>query len=222
MTGRVALVTGASRGIGFAIASIFRDKGVKVIAPTRDELDLANRKSLDAYLQHLDFPVDILVNNAGINELAGIAEIDRDVWDKMIQVDLTAPLEISRRVAAGMSRRGWGRILNISSVFSMVTKERRGAYSAVKAGLNGLTRTMALELGPGGVLVNALCPGFVETELTKANNTDEELVRISATIPLGCLAAPDDIAKVALFLCSDENSYITGQSIVVDGGYMLR
>jgi 3-oxoacyl-[acyl-carrier protein] reductase len=222
MTGKVALVTGASRGIGLAIAAIIRDRGVKVIAPSRGELDLADRKSIDAYLKRLDLPVDILINNAGINELAGIEEIDREVWDKMIQVDLTAPLELCKHVAQGMKQRGWGRILNISSVFSLVTKERRAAYSAVKSGLNGLTRTMALELAPNGILVNALCPGYVATELTKSNNTPDDLIQISKTIPLGRLAEPDELAKVALFLCSEENTYLTGQTIVVDGGFVLR
>ena len=222
MIGRVALVTGASRGIGLAIASAFRGKGATVLTPNRIELDLADRASLDSYLQRLDLPVDILINNAGINELAGIEEIDRDVWDKMIQVDLTAPLELSKWVAEGMGRRRWGRILNISSIFSLVAKERRGAYSAMKAGLNGLTRAMALELAPRGILVNALCPGYVETELTKVNNSAEDLAQISRSIPLGRLAVPDELAKVAAFLCSGENTYLTGQTIVADGGFILR
>jgi 3-oxoacyl-[acyl-carrier protein] reductase len=218
----VALVTGGARGIGSAIACAFRAQGAVVITPSHAELDLASRSSMDAYLATLVSPVDILVNNAGINVLADLEEINRETWDKMIQVDLTAPLEITQRLASGMKRRGWGRILNISSIFSLVTRERRGAYSAVKSGLNGLTRTMALELAPCGILVNALCPGYVETELTRANNSDEELLEIVRTIPLGRLATPADLAKVAVFLCSDDNAYVTGQTIVVDGGYLLR
>ena len=222
MKGRIALVTGASRGIGAAIADVFKERGATVIAPTRGELDLASRASVKDYCDRLKRPVDILVNNAGINVLAGLGELRPETWDDMIRVNMTAPLELAQRLSAGMAERGWGRILNISSIFSLVTRERRLVYSSVKAGLNGMTRALALELAPHGVLVNALCPGYVETELTRVNNSAEDLKDIIKTIPVGRLAQPQEMARMAAFLVSDENTYLTGQTLVVDGGFLLR
>jgi 3-oxoacyl-[acyl-carrier protein] reductase len=222
MKSRTVLVTGASRGIGEAIATGFRDKGWSVLAPSRAELDLSAPASLHAYCNACHTPVDGLVNNAGINVLSEAEAIDPSLWQAMLRIDLTAPLELAQRLAPGMRERKWGRILNISSVFSLVTKERRLAYSTVKAGLNGLTRTLALELAPHNVLVNALCPGYVETELTARNNGPAELDVIRESIPLGRLARPDEIARIAVFLCSEENTYLTGQCVVADGGFTLR
>lgn len=222
MKGRIALVTGASRGIGAAIADVFKERGATVIAPARKELDLASRASVKDYCDSLKHPVDILVNNAGINVLAGLGELRPETWDDMIRVNMTAPLELAQRLSAGMAERGWGRILNISSIFSLVTRERRLAYSSVKAGLNGMTRALALELAPHGILVNALCPGYVETELTRVNNSANDLKAIIKTIPVGRLAQPQEMARMAAFLVSDENTYLTGQTLVVDGGFLLR
>ena len=125
-------------------------------------------------------------------------------------------------VAPGMKARGWGRVVNISSIFGVVTKERRGAYSAVKAGLNGLTRTAAVELAPFGVLVNSVCPGYVATDLTRQNNSPADLEKIAATIPAGRLAEPEEIARFVAWLCGEANTYLTGQTILVDGGFTCR
>jgi 3-oxoacyl-[acyl-carrier protein] reductase len=222
MTGRTALVTGASRGIGFAIAARLRHDGVRVLAPSRGELDLLSNASIDAYLAALKEPVDILVNNAGINRLAaGIEVPDSDIEDTL-QVNLVAPIRLIRGIAPQMIARSYGRIVNISSIWSMVTKPRRATYSASKSGLNGMTRTLAVELAPFNVLVNAVAPGYVNTELTRQNNTEQELEAIRKTIPLQRLAEPDEIAEVVSFLCSEKNSYITGQIIVVDGGFTCQ
>lgn len=222
MNPRTALITGASRGIGETIAKQFRARGWLVLSPCRSELDLASAESVRRYCEGLSVPVDALVNNAGINTLASWDSILPEQWDEMIRIDLTAPLELAQYLAAGMKERGWGRILNISSIFSLVTKERRLAYSTVKAGLNAMTRSLALELAPYNVVVNALCPGYVETALTRANNSPEEVVAIERTIPVGRLAQPEEIAHVAVFLCSEENTYLTGQTLAVDGGFLLR
>lgn len=222
MSPRVVLITGASRGIGAAIAKHFCASGLKVIAPGRAEMDLASTESVQRYCDRLSDSVDVLVNNAGINTIENWDKIGAEQWSEMVRIDLSAPLELAQRFAPGMKARGWGRILNISSIFSLVTKERRLAYSTVKAGLNGMTRALALELAPYHVLVNALCPGYVETELTRANNTPEELALIARAIPVGRLAQPDEIARVAFFLCSEENTYLTGQTLVADGGFLLR
>jgi 3-oxoacyl-[acyl-carrier protein] reductase len=119
-----------------------------------------------------------------------------------------------------MAARGWGRILNLSTIFSVVTKERRAAYAMTKSALNALTRSVAVEFGPAGVLVNALAPGYVDTALTRQNNSPAALEAICATIPLRRLAAPAELARIAAFLVSDENSYLTGQTIVADGGFI--
>lgn len=125
-------------------------------------------------------------------------------------------------VVPGMRSRAWGRVVNISSIYALVTRERRASYSSTKAAVLGLTRAAAVELAPFGILVNAVCPGFVETALTRQNNTAEELADIAASVPLGRLAEPQDIASVVAFLCSEENRYMTGQALVVDGGFTCR
>jgi 3-oxoacyl-[acyl-carrier protein] reductase len=191
-----------------------------VIAPPRSELDLARPASIDAYLDsHAGLEVDILVNNAGINVLNAIQEIDAGTWQSMLQVNLSAALQLVKFYGPGMAARGWGRILSVSSVLGLVARERRAAYSMTKAALDALTRTAAVEFGPAGVLANSLAPGFVDTDLTRLNNSPQVLAGIQAAIPLRRLAAPAELAKVAAFLVSEENTYLTGQVICVDGGF---
>jgi len=219
---RIALVTGASRGIGAAIAIRLRQDGVKVLTPPRSELDLLSDASIDAYLSNLKEPVDILVNNAGINPLgSGIEFRDSDLHDTL-QVNLIAPVRLIRGLAPQMKERRYGRIVNISSIWSVVSKPRRVVYALSKAGLNAMTRTLAVELAPYNVLVNAVAPGFVNTELTRQNNTEQELEAIRQTIPVCRLAEPDEIAEVVAFLCSEKNTYIVGQIILVDGGFTCQ
>jgi 3-oxoacyl-[acyl-carrier protein] reductase len=170
-------------------------------------------------LSHRDEKVDILVNNAGTNVLNAVTDIDLATWEAMAQVNLGAVLRLVQTFAPGMFARGWGRILNLSSIFSLVTRERRAAYSMTKAALNALTRSAAVEYGPGGVLVNALAPGYVDTDLTRTNNSPEALQRICGLIPLRRLATVVELAKIAGFLVSEANSYLTGQVVVVDGGF---
>jgi len=222
-TQRTALVTGAARGIGAAIAARLERDGVAVLRPTRAELDLASPESIDRWLaSHAQHAVDILVNNAGINVLQGLEEVDDATWQKVVQVNLRAPFRLIQGFAKGMKERHWGRIVNISTVFSIVTKARRSSYTTVKSGLNGLTRTSAVELGPFGILVNALCPGYIDTDLTRQNNSPADLERIRASIPLERLARPEEMAEVVAFLVSEANSYVTGQLIVADGGFSCQ
>ncbi len=215
------LVTGGSRGIGQVISQTLRDYGNDVFTPGRNELDLLNPRSIDDYFI-ANGQFDILINNAGINELAEISEIDASVWSDMVQTNLTAPMTLIQKVIPHMKEKKWGRIINISSIFSLISKEKRGAYSSVKAGLNGLTRTASLELGPYGILVNSICPGYVETDLTLKNNSAEDIKKIVNDIPLKRMAAPKEIAELVVFLASERNSYITGQAITIDGGFTIK
>ena len=219
MKGRTAFVTGGSRGIGKAIAARLRVGGAKVLTPARRELDLLSNASIDAYLSTLREPVDILVNDAGISRLGSATEAsDADIQDTL-QINLVAPLRLIRGLVPAMMERRYGRIVNISSIWSMVSKPRRITYAASKSGLNGLTRTLAVELAPHSILVNAVAPGYVLTEMTRQNNTEAELSAICQTIPAQRLAQPEEIAEVVAFLCSKANSYLTGQTILVDGGF---
>lgn len=218
-----ALITGASRGIGYSVAKHFQEIGIETLTPSRQEMDLASPRSIEGYLASVrDAGVNILVNNAGINALWSLGEMPDAEWAAMMQTNLTAPMQLIRGLAPGMQAQGWGRVVNISSVFSLVTKEKRAAYSATKSGLNGLTRTAAVELSPHGILVNSVCPGYIDTELTHKNNSPADLARIVETIPARRMAQPEEIARFVGFLCSRDNTYITGQSLVIDGGFSCK
>ena len=176
---------------------------------------------MDRYLARLDLPIDILVNDAGVNRLAGLVETDDDLLRDTLEVNLIAPLRLARALAPAMAERGWGRVVNVTSVWTVVARERRLPYIVSKTGLNGLTRAMAVEFGSRGVLVNAVAPGFVMTEMTTRNNTPEQLQVIAEGVPLRRLAEPDEIAELVAFLASARNSFMTGQVLVCDGGYSV-
>lgn len=217
---RKALVTGASRGIGAAIAEALAGRGIEVLRPPRQELNLADAGSIQAYLEaRPEHGIGILVNNAGINVISPLEGVRRDDWQAMLQVNLSAPMQLIQGLVPAMKAAGWGRVINISSLFSLVTREGRSAYAVTKAGLNSLTRSAALELAPHGILVNAVCPGYIETDMTRLNNPPEVLAEIARAIPMRRLGRPEEIARLVAFLCSDDNTYITGQSLVIDGGF---
>lgn len=216
-----ALVTGGSRGIGAAIVAELQRRGVNVISPSRQELDLADANSVERYIAAQSaLRIDVLVNNAGINFIKPLEEITPELWSQTFQVNLHAPFRLAQAFVPGMKARKQGRIVNISSIFSLVTKEKRAIYSTTKSGLNGLTRTLSVELGPDNILVNAVCPGYVETELTRQNNSPAEIERIAAGIPLRRMAQPEEIARFVAYLASEENTYITGQMLAIDGGFL--
>jgi len=218
---RTAFITGASRGIGSAIADCFRRGGFKVIAPTSRELDLADPCAIDRFFADFHESVDVLVNNAGTNRLAGIDDVSSAALTEALQVNLQAPILLAKAITPGMRKRLYGRILNLSSIWSTVAKPRRLPYIASKSGINGITRALAVELAPYNILVNAIAPGYVNTDLTRQNNSERDLAAIRAVIPMQRLAEPDEIAELALFLCSERNTYLTGQTLVVDGGYTI-
>ena len=220
---RTVLITGGARGIGAAIAEQFRHHGHEVLTPSRQEMDLAQPESVEAFLaREKERPIDILINNAGINLLSPLDQIEPQNWQAMLQLNLTSALRLTQAFLPGMKSRQWGRVLVTSSIFSLVTREKRAAYSITKAALNALVRSVTVEYGPHGILANALCPGYVETALTRQNNSPADLEAICATIPLRRLAQPEEIARTAYFLASDENTYLTGQDIVVDGGFLSQ
>lgn len=203
------------------MATRFEQLGATVLTPSRSDLDLGDPASTDRYVAGLEHPVDILVNDAGINHLARLEETDDETLREMLEVNLVAPLRLARALAPAMAQRGWGRVVNISSVWTIVAKERRLPYIVAKTGLNGLTRAMAVEFGPRGVLVNSVAPGFVLTEMTTRNNNEKELEAIAQAVPLRRMAQPDEIAELVAFLASSRNSFMTGQVIVCDGGYSI-
>jgi 3-oxoacyl-[acyl-carrier protein] reductase len=221
-TRRVALVTGTSRGIGRAVADELARLGCEVLRPARHELDLRHPASIDAYCSRLSTHVDILVNNAGINPLRHIGELTAETVHDVLQVNLVSAMLLTSRLAPPMAERRWGRIVSISSIWSLRGHEKRGMYAASKAALNAFTRVGALEFGRRGVLMNAVAPGFVDTELTRTNLSPEELTAIESVIPVGGLAPVEAIARVVGFLASDANTYINGQVIVADGGFTCQ
>ena len=220
---RKVLVTGASRGIGAAIAEIFKVHGYEVSAPSHQELDLSDEKSIEKFIQsHQDVTYDVIINNAGINDINEIENVKDIEIDQMIAINLTAPIKLLRGFVGNMKQAQYGRIVNIGSIWGVVSKEGRCVYSATKNGIHGVKNTLAVELAKYNILVNTVCPGFTLTELTKKNNTAEEIKKISDEIPMGRMAEPKEIAQVVYFLCSDDNTYLTGQKITVDGGYAER
>lgn len=235
---KTAIVTGSTRGIGRSIADLLVSQGCDVIYTGTSsninlngshhiylQLDLTNDYSIKCFLLEIDKieKIDILINNAGINYIEPIDQINEEHWKKIIEINLTGAMLLTREISKKMKEtRIRGKILNISSIFGVVSKAKRAAYSASKSGLIGLTRATALDLAPYNILVNALCPGFTITELTTAILSKNEIKELTSEIPLGRFAQVDEIAKAAVFLCSDMNTFMTGQELIIDGGFIIR
>ena len=218
-----AFVTGGSRGIGKAVVDELLKIGIEVTAPTRAELDLSDLKSVETFtLANMEFVPDLVVLNAGENSPSVISEITMDAWQKTIDVNLSSNFLLIRDFGSKMMKRGSGRIVVVSSCYSFRARVGRAAYSASKAGLNALVQSAALEFAANDVLVNAVCPGFVLTDLTKKNNDATGIKLLETQIPLGKLADPIEVAKLVLFLGLESNTYITGQTVVIDGGFTCQ
>lgn len=220
--GRTVFLTGGSRGIGKKIKEMFYQNGAKVIAPERSRLDLSKTDSIEKYLEGEDLQIDIFVHCAGINELAGIQDINLDIINRVFQVNYNAPVMLMHRFAGHMKEQKWGRVIFISSLYAIVSREERIAYSSSKNALTGLMKTLALELAPKNILVNAVAPGYVMTDMTKQNLSEQEIENIENNIPTGRFQTEEEIAYMVAFLCSELNSSVTGQLIAVDGGYTCR
>lgn len=203
------LITGGSGGIGSILVKKFRDEGHAVCAPSRNELDLLSPSDLS------NPTFDVIINNAGVNPLKQITDItDNDV----MQINYFAPLQIIQQCLPYMIAQKYGRILNIGSIWVSLSKRKRSAYSASKAALDSLSRSLSSEYAQYNILSNTLSPGFIATQLTYKNNSVEEIKKIENDIPSGRLGTPEEIAELAYFL-TVHNTYITGQNIVIDGGF---
>ena len=222
-TDKKVFLTGGSRGIGKKIKETMELARAKVIAPTREEMNLEDEKSVGKYLEeNAGLNPDIIICCAGINRLAGIEEIEHDLVRQVFQVNCFSTIEICKRYTSYMKKKQGGKIIFVSSLYAMVSRERRIAYSASKNALNGLMKSMALELAPDNILVNAVAPGYVMTDMTKQNLSLEEIKKIEEQIPTGRFQSEEDIANMVAFLCSDLNNSVTGQLIAVDGGFLCR
>ena len=218
-----ALVTGGSRGIGAEIVKLLSNMGYKVYAPSHSEMDLSDPVSVSKYLDSCsDITFDIVINNAGVNDVHCVEDITDAELQNMMNVNLMSPISIIRSVAVNMKKQHYGRIVNVGSIWGLAGKPGRTVYAATKHGVHGVTQTLAVELAPYNILVNTVCPGFTLTELTRKNNTNEQIDEISAFIPMGRMAEPVEQAKVICYLASEDNTYITGQQLAVDGGYTSK
>lgn len=233
LAGRHALVTGAANGIGRAVVERFRAEGAVVSGVDREkgvefQFDLTDTAGLAGLVDGVEAqngPVEVLVSVAGIFEPARAVEMTLDSYRRVLAVNLDAPIMLAQRCGRGMAERGYGRILSVTSIHGEFGEELSLSYDASKAGLNGATRTLAIELGPQGVLVNALAPGFVRTRMSVVEGQDElesewfkTVYLENRKLPLRRPAEPPEIAAHAAWLCSDENTYLTGQVVRVDGG----
>jgi len=241
-TNKTIVITGATRGIGKKIADDLHLLGANLILTGTNAteindlnnlaklqgqnkkyfaVDLTQSEQVDMFISELlKYPkIDCLVNNAGINRLNQIQDVLFSDWDDMLSINLTAPFKLLNTVSKCMIKNKYGRIVNIASIFSKISKEKRSAYTATKFGINGLTVGASNDLASYNILVNTVSPGFVLTDLTKKNLTETEMECLSNQIPAKRLAQTSDISNVVIFLLSDLNQYLTGQNIVVDGGF---
>ncbi len=220
---RTVFLTGGSRGIGKRIKEIFEENNAGVIAPSREELDLSKPQSIEDYLtSHDELQPDIFIHCAGMNELAGIDEVNQDLLKNVFQVNYYSAVQLLSHFSTHMKDQSWGRIVFISSLYALVSRERRIAYSSSKNALTGLMKTVALELAPYGILSNAVAPGYVMTDMTQKNLSKQEIAELEEKIPTGKFQSEQDIASLVAFLCSEYNQSITGQLIAVDGGFTCR
>jgi 3-oxoacyl-[acyl-carrier protein] reductase len=241
---KVAVITGGADGLGRAASLKFATEGAQVIIwdmneekanLTLAEIDASGGKAFFAKVNTASYTevdhatqdainrfgrIDILINNAGITRDASIKKMTPEMWQQVIDVNLTGVFNCAKCISAGMVEKGYGRIINTSSVVALYGNFGQSNYVATKAGVIGLTKTLARELGRKGVTVNAVAPGFIATDMVK-KMPENVLKSMEEKVPLGRLGTPEEIAAVYLFLSSDEASYINGATISVDGGITI-
>lgn len=242
LTGKTALVTGASGGIGGAIAHLLHARGATVaLSGTREEAlqavaetlggarvhilptNLSDRAAVDALAKDAESVlegVNILVNNAGLTRDNLAMRMKDEDWDRVIEVNLTSTFRLTRALLRGMMKRRTGRIVNITSIVGTTGNPGQANYCASKAGMTGLTKSLAQEVASRGITVNCVAPGFIATAMTEAL-TEEQKDKINTNIPMERMGTPDDIAAAVAYLASDEASYVTGQTLHVNGGLAM-
>lgn len=239
LTGRVAVITGGARGIGREIAATLAGCGARVAIVDRDQADAAARAlggeargfacdvsdvtQVTAVVEEIEKAfgqIDVLVNNAGITRDNLLMRMKDEEWDAVLNVNLRAAFAMTRAVSRGMMKRRYGRIINIASVVGLTGNKGQANYAASKAGLIGMTKTVAQELASRNVLANAVAPGYIATEMTRALSAEAQQA-IASRIPIERLGTPADVASVVAFLASEYAGYITGQVFVVDGGLVM-
>jgi 3-oxoacyl-[acyl-carrier protein] reductase len=242
LNGEIALVSGASRGIGAAIAERLAADGARVIGTaTTPEgaakitqalssrggrgavLNVTSQESIDALIADIEAnegPVGILCNNAGITRDTLLLRMKADDWDAVMQTNLASVFRLSKAVLRGMMKARKGRIVSITSVVGLTGNPGQANYAAAKAGIIGFTKSLAREVGSRGITANAIAPGFIDTDMTRALN-EAQHATLNAQIPLGRLGQPADIAAAVAFLCSADGAYITGETLHVNGGMYM-
>lgn len=242
LNGQIALVSGASRGIGAAIADRLAAEGARVIgtATTAEGaaritqnlavrggrgavLDVTRQESIDALITDIEGKegaIGILCNNAGITRDTLLLRMKQDDWDAVIQTNLASVFRLSKAVLRGMMKARKGRIISITSVVGLTGNAGQANYAAAKAGIIGFTKSLAREVGSRGITANAIAPGFIDTDMTRALNETQHAA-LNDQIPLGRLGQPADIAAAAAFLCSADAAYITGETLHVNGGMYM-
>ena len=214
------LVLGGRGDIGSAIAERFTEAGHYVVVVGRADFDLSDPASVQAWFDRPHPEFGILVHSAGLNNPKPFADLTDGEIQECFAANVEGFLQVTRRVLPELVPMR-GRIVVLSSIFGFLSRAGRLPYSMSKHALIGIVKSLAIELAPDGVLVNAVSPGYIDTKLTRANNDDATIARLTSSIPLARLGLPADIAEVAYFLCSAGNQYITGQDIVVDGGFSI-
>ena len=223
------LITGATSGIGKETAAAIKKMNGEVHITGKREsfdcdffysVDFSDEFSLKNFLKQIEeISFDVLINNAGINKVQFLDDLDIFEFEKIMKVNTKAPLILMKQIGNKMKKNGYGRIVNISSIYGNISKEKRIAYSCSKFALKGLTKSISLEMAKHNVLVNSVSPGFTKTELTKRILSKNEIKDLESKIPIGRLAEPSEISNLICFLASDLNSYICGQDFIIDGGY---
>lgn len=230
--GKLAVVTGGTRGIGLAIADRLIADGARVLItgthadatppPDREyqAVDFTDMAATQAFAGMLaEINPHILINNAGINKIAPFAAIDPTDFLRIQQVNVTAPFLLMQAVVPGMCARKWGRIVTISSIWGRISRAERGSYSASKFAVDGMTAALAAEVAEHGVLANCVSPGFIDTQLTRQVLGQDGIDRLVQQVPARRLGRPEEVAGLVSWLAGPENTYISGQNIVIDGGF---
>ena len=216
----VIFITGGNGDMGRVIVDEYIDHGHQVLSPSSLELDLSSDQSIKNFFSK-DKKIDIFVHCAGINNPVSFLELDEFSIEKTLNINTLSCIKIAKYILPYMVENKFGRIVNISSLWSILSTPERAAYSISKAALDAFTRSLAVEFGSKGILVNSILPGFVDTKLTRKNLSVERISEIIINTPTKSLVDSKDVAKLTYFLGSNENNSITGQSVVIDGGYSV-